>query len=48
VCTLTTLGYGDVYPISAGGKIFTSFILFLGLSVIAVPSCFLASAFNKK
>ena len=48
VCTLTTVGYGDVYPITAGGKIFTSIILFIGLGIIAVPSGLFASAFNTK
>lgn len=44
VATLTTVGYGDVYPITAGGKIFTFMILMVGLSVVAVPAGLLASA----
>lgn len=44
VATLTTVGYGDVYPITIGGRIFTFFILMIGLGVIAVPSGLLASA----
>lgn len=48
VATLTTVGYGDVYPITAGGKIFTFFILIVGLGIVSVPSALLASAFSKK
>jgi voltage-gated potassium channel len=42
--TLTTVGYGDIYPITAGGKIFTFFVLIIGLGVIAVPTGLVASA----
>lgn len=44
VATLTTVGYGDIYPITAGGKLFTFFILMLGLGLIAVPASILASS----
>lgn len=46
VATLTTVGYGDVYPITAGGKIFTFFVLIVGLGVIAVPTGLVASALS--
>jgi voltage-gated potassium channel len=47
VATLTTVGYGDVYPVTAGGKVFTFFVLALGLGIVAVPSGLLASALSK-
>ena len=47
IVTLTTVGYGDVYPVTAGGRAFTFFVLVLGLGVIAVPSGLLASALSK-
>ncbi|MFY7818914.1 MAG: ion transporter [Akkermansiaceae bacterium] len=47
VATLTTVGYGDVYPITVGGKIFTFIILILGLGIIAVPTGMVASALAK-
>lgn len=47
VITLTTVGYGDVYPITVGGKIFTFVILLIGLGVIAVPTGLIASALTK-
>jgi len=47
VSTLTTVAYGDVYPITTGGRIFTSFVLLLGLGVVAVPAGLFASALSK-
>lgn len=38
LATLTTVGYGDVYPVTAGGKVFTFFTLMIGLGVFAVPT----------
>jgi len=34
---LTTVGYGDVYPITVGEKIFTTIVLMIGLGLIAIP-----------
>ena len=47
IVTLTTVGYGDVYPITVGGKIFTTFIVFIGMGLVAVPTGLLASALSK-
>jgi voltage-gated potassium channel len=47
VTSLTTVGYGDMYPITAGGKIFTFFVLMIGLGIVAVPSGLFASALSK-
>lgn len=47
VATLTTVGYGDIYPITVGGKLFTFFILMIGLGIVAVPTGLLASALSK-
>ena len=47
VCTLTTVGYGEVYPITAGGKIFTVVILMVGLGVVAVPTGLISSALSE-
>lgn len=38
VATLTTVGYGDVYPITTAGKILSSFIAVLGLGLFAIPT----------
>jgi voltage-gated potassium channel len=47
IVTLTTVGYGDVYPITVGGKIFTFFILILGLGIVTVPAGLVASSLSK-
>ena len=47
VATLTTVGYGDVYPVTAGGRCFTFFILIIGLGIISVPAGLVASALSK-
>ena len=45
--SVTTVGYGDIYPVTVGGKIFTFFILMIGLGIIAVPTGLIASAFSS-
>jgi voltage-gated potassium channel len=47
IVTLTTVGYGDVYPITAGGKIFTFFILLIGLGIVAIPTGIISSSLTK-
>ncbi len=47
VVTLTTVGYGDVYPITLGGRVFTFVILMIGLGTIAVPSGIVAAALSE-
>ena len=45
VITLTTIGYGDVYPVTGAGKIIGAGIAILGIAVYAIPSGIMASAF---
>ena len=47
VTTLTTVGYGDMYPITVGGKLFTTMIVFIGMGMVAVPTGLLASALSQ-
>jgi voltage-gated potassium channel len=47
LATLTTVGYGDVYPITAGGKVFTGIILFIGLGIVAIPAGIISSSMTE-
>ena len=47
VVTLTTVGYGDVYPVTTGGRLFTFLILMIGMGIIAVPPGIISSALSK-
>ncbi|MEM8521678.1 ion transporter [Flavobacterium sp. PL12] len=47
IVTLTTVGYGDVYPITLGGKIFTFFVLIIGVGIVTIPAGLVASALTK-
>lgn len=47
VVTLTTVGYGDVYPITMGGKIFTFFMLLVGVGIVTIPAGLVASGLSK-
>ncbi len=45
--TLTTVGYGDVYPITPLGKLFGSISIILGIGTVALPAGIMASAFTE-
>lgn len=47
IVTLTTVGYGDVYPATPGGKIFTALVTLIGVGLIAIPSGLLASVLTE-
>ncbi|MCK5384662.1 MAG: ion transporter [Alphaproteobacteria bacterium] len=47
VITLTTVGYGDMYPITVGGKLLTSVILMIGLGIVAIPTGLISSALTQ-
>ncbi|MDP5136626.1 potassium channel family protein [Rheinheimera baltica] len=46
VATLTTVGYGDVYPVTALGRVLAGFTAITGVCIIAMPTGILASAFS--
>ena len=47
IATLTTVGYGDVTPVSNLGKLISSFAMFLGIAMFALPAAILASAYYE-
>ena len=47
VVTLTTVGYGDVVPLTALGKTVAVFIMLLGYAIIAVPTGIVSSELTK-
>ncbi|MGB5344866.1 MAG: ion transporter [Woeseia sp.] len=46
--TLTTVGYGDVTPITVGGKIFGALMTVVGVGMVALPTGILASAYTEQ
>ncbi|MEE6187334.1 hypothetical protein PIECOFPK_00464 [Mycovorax composti] len=48
IVTITTVGYGDVAPMTIGGKMIASFIMILGYAIIAVPTGMLSAAVVTK
>ena len=46
--TLTTVGYGDVTPITVGGKIFGALITVVGIGMVALPTSILASGYSQQ
>lgn len=48
VTTLTTVGYGDVVPLSASGRVMGMVIMLLGIAMFALPTAILASAFIEE
>ncbi len=47
IVTLTTVGYGDVVPITTLGKVFGGIISLLGIGMIALPAAIMASGFAE-
>jgi voltage-gated potassium channel len=48
IATLTTVGYGDVYPITAAGKILGGITAIIGIGFLALPTGIISSAFMDK
>lgn len=45
VATLTTVGYGDIYPVTTAGKLLAAIIAILGIGIVAIPTGIVASGF---
>jgi len=48
VVTMTTVGYGDVYPVTTLGRILAAVIMLLGVGVVALPAGILAARFAEE
>jgi voltage-gated potassium channel len=48
IVTLTTLGYGDVVPVTIAGRIFAASITILSIGTVALPAGMLASRFSEE
>lgn len=48
VATLTTVGYGDIYPITPLGKVLSAIIAILGIGFVAVPTGIITSGFSEQ
>lgn len=46
LATLTTVGYGDIYPITAAGKVFAGIATLSSIAIVAMPTGILAAAFS--
>lgn len=47
ICTLTTVGYGDVYPVTTIGRFFAAIISLVGIGIIAIPTGIIAGGFSS-
>ncbi|MBO7100040.1 MAG: ion transporter [Bacteroidaceae bacterium] len=47
-CTLTTVGYGDLYPVSDIGRAISIFSSLLGIAVIALPSSIITAGYIEE
>lgn len=48
VATLTTVGYGDVYPLSGWGRLLSGVIALLGIGLVALPTGIISSGFVEE
>ncbi len=48
VATLTTVGYGDVYPVTGLGKLLSGLIALLGIGLVALPTGIISSGFIEE
>jgi len=48
IATLTTVGYGDVYPITGLGKFLSGIIAVLGIGLVALPTGLVSAGFMDK
>lgn len=48
VATLTTIGYGDIYPVTGLGKLIASSLAFIGIGLVAIPAGLISAAYVEQ
>jgi voltage-gated potassium channel len=48
IVTMTTVGYGDIYPITPLGRAFASLVMIIGIGTVAVPTGLISSALTEQ
>jgi voltage-gated potassium channel len=48
VATFTTVGYGDIFPITAGGRLVAGILAVLGIGLVAVPTGIISAGFIEQ
>ena len=47
IATLTTVGYGDIVPVTGLGRVFAAVTALTGIAIVAVPTGLFAAAFAE-
>ena len=48
ITTLTTVGYGDIYPVTVAGKVFSALLSLLGIGIVAIPTGLISAAYVQE
>ncbi len=48
VVTLTTVGYGDIYPLSDAGRVVSMFSSFMGIAIVALPTGIITAGYMNE
>ncbi|MCC6152249.1 MAG: ion transporter [Candidatus Hydrogenedentes bacterium] len=48
ICTLTTVGYGDIYPVTLVGKLIAALVSIMGIGLFAIPAGIVGAAFVEQ
>lgn len=48
IVTLTTVGYGDIYPVTAAGKLFSGLLSLVGVGIVAIPTGIISAAYMNE
>lgn len=46
--SLTTMGYGDIYPVSTAGQVITMLSSVLGIAIVALPASIITTGYMKE